>query len=344
MDTAQFDQFFDGYCPESKLTGNRVKMRLNRYDFYESEATGLQIAISCPGVQATILKKRGTGDFRSTVSHADEVVNGEMLSPQNLDKFPFCSGSSLFQNESALLQYINKLSGEIPKRLDHYKCCIKDELRQTDISNIINLSHNNEKNSRDASFDYCFNYFINKENIVNNDLEKSCLMIGFYLASWGMFRNSFLLGKSSRHYEPLIRFIADAPKEYWSIDINNYQENISEIQDIYTNVKRLITDGETRERTHLTLVTKIMLGIFGCVPAFDTYFINSFNKLFKGSCGFTSMNSKSLICIKDFYDSNRDEIDHLALNTKTRDFSTCELTSTNYTRAKIIDLYGFSKR
>lgn len=33
---------WDGYCPESLFKGKQVRMRLNQYDFYESEETGLQ--------------------------------------------------------------------------------------------------------------------------------------------------------------------------------------------------------------------------------------------------------------------------------------------------------------
>ena len=68
---------WNGYCPESWLQGKKVRMRLNRNDFYESEETRLQIAVF-PGVQAIILKFRGEGDFRSAVQYADEIENGEM--------------------------------------------------------------------------------------------------------------------------------------------------------------------------------------------------------------------------------------------------------------------------
>lgn len=91
MDILNFDQLFDGYCPESKLSGKSVRMRLNANDFYESEATGLQIAVSYPGVQAAVLKQRGSGKFKNTVSYADSLENGELLSPQQSERFPFCS-------------------------------------------------------------------------------------------------------------------------------------------------------------------------------------------------------------------------------------------------------------
>ncbi|MHB1177260.1 MAG: hypothetical protein ACYCZO_02905 [Daejeonella sp.] len=51
MEEFFIDQPFDGYCPESRLKGRKVRMRLNSYDFFESEETGLQIAICYPGVQ-----------------------------------------------------------------------------------------------------------------------------------------------------------------------------------------------------------------------------------------------------------------------------------------------------
>ena len=44
----EVSQIWDGYCPESRLKGKVVRMRLNSWDFYESEETGLQIAMVCP--------------------------------------------------------------------------------------------------------------------------------------------------------------------------------------------------------------------------------------------------------------------------------------------------------
>lgn len=40
--------YFDGYCPESLLKGEHVEMRLNADDFWESEATGLQMTVFPP--------------------------------------------------------------------------------------------------------------------------------------------------------------------------------------------------------------------------------------------------------------------------------------------------------
>lgn len=56
---------FDGYCPESRLKGEKVKMRLNDMDFWESEKTGLQITVFPP--YAAILHWRGEGKFKDQI-------------------------------------------------------------------------------------------------------------------------------------------------------------------------------------------------------------------------------------------------------------------------------------
>lgn len=101
-------QMFDGYCPESTLNGKQVRMRLNRHDFFESEETGLQIAICYSGVQAVIMNFRGKGDFRQTPSYADEVENGETLSPQTLNRFPFCDEP--FKDGEEIEKYIQQIN------------------------------------------------------------------------------------------------------------------------------------------------------------------------------------------------------------------------------------------
>ena len=99
------DQMWNGYCPESWLQGKKVRMRLNRSDFYESEETGLQIAI-LSGVQAIILNFRGEGKFRSTPQFGDEIESGEMLSPQNINRPPFNEPTTIFERSEDIEDYI----------------------------------------------------------------------------------------------------------------------------------------------------------------------------------------------------------------------------------------------
>lgn len=207
------------------------------------------------------------------------------------------------------------------------------------------------QNERYSSFDYCYNYFYSKSTNPKQllqDIEKSCLVLGFYLASWGMLRgSSFLLEKSVKHFEPLIRHIAELDRSYWEIDVDTYSENTNKINELYQAIKdKLIPakdESQKYEYAHLTLVTKVLLGVFGCIPAYDQYFVRTFKEVSQNKCGFTAVNQNSLSCIQSFYLANKDVIDHLSATTFTKDFITGEFTKTKYTKAKIIDMYGFQK-
>lgn len=105
MTEPKISNMWNGYCPESLLKGKTVRMRLNQNDFFESEATGLQICI-IPGVQAVILNFRGEGNFRTTENYGDEVENGEILSPQNTDRPPFNNPTIAFGESEEIENYI----------------------------------------------------------------------------------------------------------------------------------------------------------------------------------------------------------------------------------------------
>ncbi len=107
MSTQKLHQMWNGYCPESWLKGKTVRMRLNQWDFYESEETRLQICLW--GVQAIILNFRGEGKFRSTPTFGDEIEGGEMLSPQNNSRQPFNSPTVIFNNSEEIETYINSI-------------------------------------------------------------------------------------------------------------------------------------------------------------------------------------------------------------------------------------------
>ncbi|WP_326981055.1 hypothetical protein VUJ46_12285 [Chryseobacterium sp. MYb264] len=194
---------------------------------------------------------------------------------------------------------------------------------------------------RYTSFDYCYNHFKNTDNL-RVDIEKSCLVLGFYLASWGMLRgSSFLLQKSIKHLQPLAEYYLMLDKDTWYIDIDNYTENnIQKIIEIYNNSKRLIID---KNNSHLTLITKILLGVFGFIPAFDQFFCKTFKTLFYNKCGFATVNTKSLNLLSEFYFNNEFEISEISKNTFTTDFTTANKTNINYPKAKIVDMYGFTQ-
>jgi len=190
---------------------------------------------------------------------------------------------------------------------------------------------------RYASFDFCYNYFYSfyKRNKLNEladekNLQMSCLQLGFYLASWGMMRgSSFLLEKSIKNYKTLIVVISKMNPKLWEIDVDNYnEENI----DLLLNCKRQIVGILGKEnKPSDTLVTKIMLGVFANIPAYDQYF--------RKSLKLHSVNRKSLLKIKRFYDENKEIFDSFKIHTF--DFLTSQETDIIYTKAKLIDMCGF---
>lgn len=214
----------------------------------------------------------------------------------------------------------------------------------------------NNSDDRYASFDYCFNWFQDHKNSIAKEdkLETSCLHLMSYLASWGMLRgSSTLLQKSVKFYEPLIRLIAGetiTPKEeyikginqkIWEIDVDLYtEENIEILIDTYEKIKKCLY-GEKNTR-HIVAVTKIMLGVFGSIPAFDRYFCETFSKLYqkKGFAQPDTLEKKHLECIYEFYKENSQSINKQEIETKHFSANT---TIRYYTKAKIIDMYGFKK-
>ena len=190
---------------------------------------------------------------------------------------------------------------------------------------------------RYASFDYCFNYFqsFREQGEISKlaspaQIHESCLHLGFYLASWGMLRgSSFLLGKSVKVYEALIGTIASTNPILWEIDVNCYTpESIRLILDFRKTIQENLNYGNGASDI---LVTKIMLGVFSNVPAFDTNFKNGF--------GVSTFGKSALEKISSFYEANNIIIENSRL--RTLDFMTGQSTNRLYTRAKVIDMVFF---
>lgn len=189
--------------------------------------------------------------------------------------------------------------------------------------------------ARYASFDYCFNHFqLHREEsrldalVRGETLQLSCLHLGFYLASWGMLRGSTeLLQRSVRAFVPVVEVIASAPEEIWNIDADRYSEdNITKILEFARTLRTTLHVGASD-----ILVTKIMLGTMGCVPAFDTNF--------KAGFRVSTFGRKSLRKVGEFYRDHAEVVE--SHREATLDFDTAVSTNRRYTRAKVIDMIFF---
>ena len=100
---------FDGYCPESRLQGLQVEMRLNEMDFWESEKTGLQMTIFPP--YAAILQWRGEGKFRKQSKPKATDHKGVLLAKaqRNTGSEILPDETQVFDDSADLEEYINCL-------------------------------------------------------------------------------------------------------------------------------------------------------------------------------------------------------------------------------------------
>lgn len=211
---------------------------------------------------------------------------------------------------------------------------------QCDIKNNIDkfIKLRNSNTHRYASFDICFYYFqTNRENIAKaNNIEISCLQLWSYLSSWGMLRGSSkLLQKSPAALKPLVEHIAQSL--VWDIDVDDYtDENIEKLLEEYHEIEEILNAMDVKPT--LTLVTKIMLGVYGNIPAYDTYFTETFRNE-SAESSFRRVNKKSLEVIRKFYERNKSCFNQ---QIKVIDFNN-NPTELIYTKAKLIDMYGFEK-
>jgi hypothetical protein len=122
------------------------------------------------------------------------------------------------------------------------------------------------------------------------------------MASWGMLRNSSLPNYDYWVHKEFIKEIAnekyDKLYEENSYDIDLIFETVDLIKSVYPNdISK--TD---------TFVTKILLGVFGCTPAYDRYFCKAVKHYKVCSATF---NTSSLNDLHRYYEKYFDEFEKL---------------------------------
>lgn len=110
---------------------------------------------------------------------------------------------------------------------------------------------------RYSTWDLCYTYFNNLKEFDENTAKTAGLHIGFYLASWGMFRGSSeLLNSGIKKYNDLAELL-----------ISKKHANFTEQ---YNSIEKFLEENAISATQ--TLITKIMLGVYANTPAVDQFF------------------------------------------------------------------------
>ena len=152
--------------------------------------------------------------------------------------------------------------------------------------------HLSSADGRLRSWDSCYLFFQkNFDKFASNRVPEKLWQhaeaeLGFYLASYGMYRASAALFHHNHSvYRPVIKRLFKVASEqglkpYKQID------SAETIKDLLNAIREGFKESGLNIKSEKTLFTKILLGIFGCIPAFDSIFQKSIER-------FKSKNSKN---------------------------------------------------
>ncbi len=195
-----------------------------------------------------------------------------------------------------------------------------------------------DENGRYRSWEHCYSNFINARDNKNAEWDYLSLQLAFYLASWGMYRgSSFLLQKDYKIHIPVVKeLLKEEYDPLAGIDCVELKreenqrllENINAFLDeYYSNIRDEVKNIKVRNQLSSTLITKILMGTLGCVPAYDRYFISGIKKQKVASGNY---NMKSIGQLVDFYESNIVELENIRKDMKVNGMA--------YPQMKILDM------
>lgn len=146
-----------------------------------------------------------------------------------------------------------------------------------------------DQNHRYRSWEHCFEHFKKRKSIRTKDEKHlAALHLGFYLASWGMYRgSSALLWKDYLTHEPVVsKLLNQKYDNLWNLNLGNPSNDsktigliISLSEDIksaYAQEFKTVNGKQKSQQPSEVLITKVLLGTIGCTPAYDRFFKDGF--------------------------------------------------------------------
>ena len=203
------------------------------------------------------------------------------------------------------------------------------------------------ENGRSLSWEHCFRVFRDARTDPSPDYDYLSLHLAFYLASWGMYRgSSFLLQKD---YKVLVPIVEEVLKPEYDclfgvactdLRNNEVRAQLKKLSDCisahFEPIRDEVAGREVASPVSPVLITKILMGTLGCVPAYDRFFGIGAKYL---GLEKDTYQEKSLDELADFYEAHNDRLEEAR-----RGF---EVDGLIYPQMKLLDMgfwqVGFEK-
>ena len=196
------------------------------------------------------------------------------------------------------------------------------------------------KNGRSRSWEHCYRVFRDARIDPSPDYDYLSLHLAFYLASWGMYRGScFILQKDYKVHTPIVEKILQP--EYDCLfglacaDLRNsavwdqLKELYYWIDDYFDPIRNEVAGRVVPSPVSPVLITKILMGTLGCVPAYDRFFEEGARYL---GLEKKTYHEKSLLELADIYEAHNDRLEEARRGMRTEDLV--------YPQMKLLDM-GF---
>ena len=203
------------------------------------------------------------------------------------------------------------------------------------------------ENGRSRSWEHCYRVFRDARTDSSPDCDYLSLHLAFYLASWGMYRgSSFLLQKDYKVLSPIVEEIlkpeydclfgvacADLRKLEVQAMLTNARNYIA---DYFDPIRKAVAGREVASSVSPVLITKILMGTLGCVPAYDRFFVDGIKK-YKVTT--QEYSPSSVLALADFYEAHNGRLEEARRGMWTEDLI--------YPQMKLLDMgfwqIGFEK-
>ncbi len=192
--------------------------------------------------------------------------------------------------------------------------------------------------NRYRSWEHCYGYFhkTTPEDIAA-DRNHAALQLGFYLASWGIYRGSSFLLKYDYtvHLRVIDQLVSPRFCRLWKEEFGARADDmelvpiIADAVDAIREAYRHFAEAAEAGPASDTLVTKVVLGTFGCLPACDWYATQG---LRNAGLEYSSVNPKFVEGVLLFCRNNRRDLQ----KEQTRIERTAGM---RYPLMKLVDMY-----